>query len=92
MVILEKLNSVSGFISQCSEIKKLSIFENKYLTSMLKFVDLHKSRNINNIPPNKTLTKQVFYSTKRKRTSKVSLGKPTINENQKYHLYLARQS
>ncbi len=47
---------------------------------MLKFVDLHKSKNINNIPPNKTLTKQVFYSTKRKRTSKVRLGKPTINE------------
>ncbi len=78
--ILEKLNSVSGFISQCSEIKELSIFENKYLTSMLKFVDLHKSKNINNIPPNKTLTKQVFYSTKRKRTSKVRLGRPTINE------------
>ncbi len=47
---------------------------------MLKFVDLHKSKNINNMPPNKTLTKQVFYSTKRKRTSKVRLGRPTINE------------
>ncbi len=60
----------------------LVLFHNvtKYLTSMLKFVDMHKSKNINNIPPNKTLTKQVFYSTKRKRTSKVRLGKPTINE------------
>ncbi len=88
--ILEKLNSVSGFISQCSEIKELSIFENKYLTSMLKFVDLHKSKNINNIPPNKTLTKQVFYSTKRKRTSKVRLGKPTINEKSEISSLLSK--
>ncbi len=46
--------------------------------------------DINNIPPNKTLTKQVFYSTKRKHTSKVRLGKPTINEKSEISSLLSK--
>jgi len=56
---------------------------------MMKFVDLHKNSNIN-IPSNKIITKQVFYSTKRRRTSKVRLGKPTINEKSEISSLLSK--
>ncbi len=70
--------------------KNFPFLENKYLTSMLKYVDFHKSKNVNNIPPNKTLTKQVIYSTMRKHTSKVRLVKPTINEKSEISSLLSK--
>jgi len=75
--ILKKINIISSSIIQCSEMQELQMFEKQYLNPCLNFVNIHMKK-ITNVPVNKALQKQAFYSTKRKRTSKVCLRKPTV--------------
>ena len=77
--ILKKLNHIASYIHCSSDIKLILSFEKQYLNPGMNCIELYKQeRDIT--PANKCIKKQQFYSTKRKRLSKVRLGKPTIKE------------
>ena len=77
--ILKKLNHRASYIHCSSDIKLILSFEKQYLNPGMNCIELYKQeRDIT--PANKCIKKQHFFSTKRKRLSKVRLGKPTIKE------------
>ena len=77
--ILQKLNHVASYIHCSPDIEQILSFEKHYLNPSINYIELHKQQR-DLTPANKRMKKQDFFSTKRKCSSKIRLGKPTIEE------------
>lgn len=77
---MKKINQIATYIHDTSDIEGILNIEKRYLNPCLNCTELCEA---DKTPANKHIDRQNFFSTKRKRSSKVRMGKPTIKEKNK---------
>lgn len=81
--VLHKLQQITAYMYSCDETESIIGIEKRYLNPCLYCIELCQAQRTPT-PLNKHIEKQNFFSTKRKRqSSKIRLGKPSIEEKGK---------